>query len=85
MAEARHILVVDDDADFGRTVSAYLTKQGYRLDAVANGAGMREVLAAQAVDLVILDLGLPGEEGLEVARALRAESDIGIIILTGRL
>ncbi len=84
MAEARHILVVDDDADFGRTVSAYLTKQGYRLDAVANGAGMREVLAAHAVDLVILDLGLPGEEGLELARALRAESDIGIIILTGR-
>ena len=39
MAEARHIPVVDDDADFGRTVAAYLTKEGYRLDAVANGAG----------------------------------------------
>ena len=81
---ANKLLVVDDEPEICRLVSGYLTNQGYRVDAVANGARMREVLAAQAVDLVILDLGLPGEEGLELARALRAESDIGIIILTGR-
>ena len=71
VGEEKHILVVDDEPEICRLVSGYLTKEGYRVDAVANGAGMREVLAAQAVDLVILDLGLPGEEGLELARAAR--------------
>ena len=85
VGDEKHILVVDDEPEIRRLVSGYLTKEGYRVDMVANGAAMREVLAAQAVDLVILDLGLPGEEGLELARALRAESDIGIIILTGRV
>ena len=85
VGDEQHILVVDDEPEICRLVSGYLTKEGYRVDMVANGAAMREVLAAQAVDLVILDLGLPGEEGLELARALRAESDIGIIILTGRV
>ncbi len=84
MSETKHILVVDDEPEIGRVIEAYLTKEGYRVSAATNGARMREVLADHAVDLVILDLGLPGEDGLELARALRAESNIGIIMLTGR-
>jgi DNA-binding response OmpR family regulator len=76
-------LVVDDDPDIRRLVATYLSGQGYRVTTAANGARMREVLADRPVDLVILDLGLPGEDGLELARALRAESDVGIIMLTG--
>jgi DNA-binding response OmpR family regulator len=84
VSETKHILVVDDEPEIGRMIEPYLTKEGYRVSAAANGARMREVLADHAVDLVILDLVLPGEDGLELARALRAESDIGIIMLTGR-
>ncbi len=84
MSETKHILVVDDEPEIGRMIEAYLTKEGYRVSAATNGARMHEVLADHAVDLVILDLVLPGEDGLEIARALRAESNIGIIMLTGR-
>ncbi len=84
MSETKHILVVDDEPEIGRMIEGYLTKEGYRVSTATNGARMREVLADCAVDLVILDLVLPGEDGLDLARALRAESDIGIIMLTGR-
>ncbi len=84
MSETKNILVVDDDPEILRMVSTYLTDEGYGVETAGNGAGMGEVLKARAVDLVILDLGLPGQDGLELARALRAKSDIGIIILTGR-
>ncbi len=84
MSETKNILVVDDDPEILRLVSSYLTDEGYGVETASNGAGMSEVLKVRAVDLVILDLGLPGQDGLELARALRANSDIGIIILTGR-
>ena len=83
MSENGHILVVDDQQEICDVVQEYLTGEGYRVTPRNNGAGMREVMA-RAVDLVILDLMLPGEDGLTLARALRSESDIGIIILTGR-
>jgi DNA-binding response OmpR family regulator len=85
MSEATHILVVDDEPEIGRMIDAYLTKEGYRVSSATNGARMREILNQQTVDLVILDLILPGEDGLEIARALRAKSNIGIIMLTGRI
>ncbi len=84
VSETKHVLVVDDEPEIGRMIEAYLTNEGYRVSAATDGARMREVLADHAVDLVILDLILPGEDGLELARALHAESDIGIIMLTGR-
>jgi DNA-binding response OmpR family regulator len=84
VSETKNILVVDDDPEILRMVSTYLTDEGYGVETASNGAGMSEVLKVHAVDLVILDLGLPGQDGLELARALRANSDIGIIILTGR-
>ena len=84
MSETKNILVVDDDPEILRMVSTYLTGEGYGVETATNGTRMGEILKAHAVDLVILDLGLPGQDGLELARALRANSDIGIIILTGR-
>jgi two-component system, OmpR family, response regulator len=84
MNEAAHILVVDDQPEICDLVQEYLSSEGYRVSAAADGAGMRKVLGQAPVDLVILDLMLPGEDGLSLARSLREESDVGIIILTGR-
>src|SRR3954468_17948 len=84
MTENGHILIVDDQQEICDVVQEYLTGEGYRVSAAHDGAGMRRVLTQGYVDLVILDLMLPGEDGLTLARSLRSESGIGIIILTGR-
>jgi len=79
-----HILIVDDQREICDLVQEYLSNEGYRVSTAHDGAGMRRVMAQDAVDLVILDLMLPGEDGLSLARSLRDESSVGIIILTGR-
>jgi two-component system, OmpR family, response regulator len=79
-----HILVVDDQKEICEVVQQYLSSEGYRVSVANDGVGMRKVMAQWPVDLVILDLMLPGEDGLTLARALREESGVGIIILTGR-
>jgi len=84
MSDNAHILVVDDQQEICDVVQEYLTGESYRVSIAHDGAGMRRVLGQSAVDLVILDLMLPGEDGLTLARSLRSESGIGIIILTGR-
>src|ERR1041384_5152646 len=84
MSDSAHIVVVDDQKEICEVVQEYLSSEGYRVSAASDGTGMRRVLASNPADLVILDLMLPGEDGLTLARALRSESDIGIIILTGR-
>ncbi len=84
MKAAEHILVVDDQAEICDVVQQYLANEGYRVSVANEGAGMRRVMGQGPVDLVILDLMLPGEDGLTLARALREESNVGIIILTGR-
>ncbi|WP_157265558.1 response regulator [Azohydromonas aeria] len=85
-AIAGHVLAVDDDPSVRQLVSHYLGDFDFRVSAVRSGQEMREVLARSAVDLVLLDLRLPGEDGLALARGLREErSRIPIIILTGRL
>ena len=85
MSDNGHILVVDDQKEICDVVQEYLSGEGYRVSAAHDGAGMRRVLGQAHVDLVILDLMLPGEDGLTLARALRNEQPgIGIIILTGR-
>src|SRR5260221_14389445 len=85
MSDTAHILVVDDQQEICDVVQEYLTGEGYRVSVGHDGAGMRRVLGQSQVDLVILDLMLPGEDGLTLARSLRSESgNIGIIILTGR-
>ncbi len=84
MNDVAHILIVDDQQEICDVVQEYLTGEGYRVSTAHDGAGMRRVLGQSPVDLVILDLMLPGEDGLSLARSLRSESGIGIIILTGR-
>lgn len=78
------ILVVEDDPDMRETVCAALSQHGYRVREAGNAAEMRNVLAESDVDLVILDLILPGEGGFDLAKELRNGSDIPVIILTGR-
>src|SRR5215472_17588017 len=84
MSESGHILVVDDQQEICDLVREYLLDEGFRVSSANDGAGMREVMARDAVDLVILDLMLRGEDGLQLARELRSQSGIGIIMLTGR-
>src|SRR6516165_2423940 len=84
MNDYGHILVVDDEREICDLVQEYLTSEGYRVSTAQDGAGMRRVMTQSPVDLVILDLMLPGEDGLTLARSLRQESSVGIVILTGR-
>jgi len=85
MKATGHILVVDDQKEICEVVQQYLSSEGYRVSVANDGGAMRKVMAQGPVDLVILDLMLPGEDGLTLARQLREESTgVGIIILTGR-
>jgi two-component system OmpR family response regulator len=77
------ILVVDDDADVRRMLSEYLGDHGYRVSAVGDGAAMRAEIERELPDLVLLDLALPGDDGITLARQLRARHNVGIIMVTG--
>ena len=79
-----HILIVDDDAEIRSLLGEYLRKNGYRTGAVADGKAMWSALARGKVDLIVLDLMLPGEDGLTLCRKLRTESDTPVIMLTAR-
>lgn len=79
-----HILVVDDDRELRSLLAAYLQKQGYRVTAVADGKAMRAAMSSSHPDVVVLDIMLPGEDGLSLCRDLRARSEIPIIMLTAR-
>lgn len=79
-----HILALDDDPAVPELVAEYLRDNDMRVTAVATGEQMQQVLAAQTIDLVILDLRLSGEDGMQIARKLREDSSIPIIMLTGR-
>jgi two-component system OmpR family response regulator len=85
MGTIDHILVVDDEREICEIIRQYLESEGYRVTCAHDGAGMRRVMATEAVSLVILDLMLQGEDGLTLARELRdSRPEIGILILTGR-
>jgi two-component system, OmpR family, response regulator len=84
MTAAPHILVVDDHREIRDLVSRALTKEGFRTSVAADGKAMRKVLADARIDLILLDLMLPGEGGLALCRALRAESNVPIIMLTAK-
>jgi two-component system OmpR family response regulator len=79
-----HVLVVDDDPTIRALVSDYLGNNDFRVTAVGDGAAMRDVLKDQVVDLLVLDLGLRGEDGMSIARRMRDESEIPMVMLTGR-
>jgi DNA-binding response OmpR family regulator len=79
-----HVLAVDDDPTIRQLIGDYLAQNEFRVTAVADGRAMQDVLASQVVDLVVLDLRLQAEDGMALARRLRDESAIPIIMLTGR-
>jgi two-component system OmpR family response regulator len=84
METSDHVLVVDDDAEIRRLLGDYLRKNGYRATTVADGAAMWGALARGKIDLIVLDLMLPGQDGLSLCRKLRGESDTPVIMLTAR-
>jgi DNA-binding response OmpR family regulator len=83
-SEKHTILVVDDEHDICLFLKDYLEAHGYDVFTANDGEGMRSVLKDEEVDLVILDLVMPGEDGLTLTRSLRENSNVAIIILTGK-
>ena len=81
---ADHILVVDDDPEIRHLLRQYLEKNGYQVTAVGEGGGMWMTLERSRVDLIVLDLMLPGVDGLELCRDLRARSKVPVIMFTAR-
>ena len=79
-----HVLAIDDDPILREAIADYLGQHEFRVTAVADGSAMQAVLADEVVDLVVLDLKLQAEDGMALARGLREESAIPIIMLTGR-
>ena len=79
-----HILIVDDDAEIRTLLGRYLEKNGLRATAVADGRAMWQALDRAAFDLIVLDLMLPGDDGLTLCRTLRTCSDVPVIMLTAR-
>jgi two-component system OmpR family response regulator len=85
MDASDHILIVDDDAEIRSLLGQYLVKNGLRVTAVADGRAMWQALEAGRIDLIVLDLMLPGDDGLTLCRNLRAKPfDIPVIMLTAR-
>ena len=80
----QRLLVVDDDRALARTIENYLEDAGFEVDIAADAASARKQLAQHSYDMAIIDLGLPGEDGLSLTRSLREQGDIGLLILTGR-
>ncbi|MEH3087834.1 MAG: response regulator transcription factor [Xylophilus ampelinus] len=81
----QHILVVDDDTEITGLLTDYLARFGYATHAAADGAGLRAQMALHPIDLVVLDVMLPGTDGIALARELRARSRVPIIMLTARV
>jgi two-component system OmpR family response regulator len=79
-----HILIVDDDAEIRSLLLTYLVRNGLKASAVADGRAMWRALDAGHVDLIVLDLMLPGDDGLTLCRDLRARGDLPVIMLTAR-
>jgi two-component system OmpR family response regulator len=79
-----HILIVDDDAELRDLLGDYLGKNGFHITGVADGHGMWAALEQGPVDLIILDIMLPGDDGLVLCRNLRARSELPVIMLTAR-
>ena len=79
-----HIAVLDDDADITELLGHYLRGQGFRVSEVHKGAELMALMADDTPDLVLLDLGLPGEDGFVIARRLREHWQCGLVIVTGR-
>jgi len=83
MAATNHILVVDDEADIRDLLSEYLGGHGYSVTTASNGEAMRDAVRQQRPQVVLLDVNMPGEDGLTLARWLRNEMEVAIIMVSG--
>ncbi|MGX1742436.1 response regulator [Bosea sp. NPDC055353] len=79
-----HVLVVDDDPQIRLLVARFLQRHGYQVTGASDGRGMMDVLAHTEIDLIVLDLMLPGRSGVELCRDVRATSQVPIVMLTAR-
>lgn len=84
MNERARLLIVDDEADIREPLAEYLSRQDFAVSAASNAVETRAELACKTVDLIILDIMMPGEDGLSLCRDLRARSDIPIILVSAR-
>ncbi|PTQ59799.1 winged helix family two component transcriptional regulator [Sphingomonas sp. BK036] len=84
MGDMPHLLLVDDERSIREPLAAYLTKQGFRVTQAGDAESARTRLTAYAIDLVILDIMMPGEDGLSLCRHIAATSDVPVILLTAR-
>lgn len=84
MSKADHILIVDDDPEIRQLLCTYLGEAGYQTSTASQGQEMRKRLEERLIDLVVLDLMLPGEDGLSLCRELRVRSNTPVIMLTAR-
>jgi two-component system phosphate regulon response regulator OmpR len=82
--DTANLLVVDDDPEIRELTREYLAQQGFQVEGVDGGEAMQAYLACHSVDLIILDLMLPGEHGLTLARRLKSDGDIPIIIISAQ-
>ncbi len=84
MAEEAHLLLVDDERDIREPLAAYLARNGYRVSKAANAEAARALLAAKEFDLVLLDIMMPGEDGLALTGFIRATANVPVILLTAK-
>jgi len=84
MADTPHILIVDDERDIRDPLGSYLGKNGLRITKAENAAAARAILAVHAIDLVLLDIMMPGEDGISLAGFIRATTTIPVILLTAK-
>jgi two-component system, OmpR family, response regulator len=84
MAGDPHILLVDDERDIREPLALYLSRNGVRVTKAENAAAARQLLGAYAIDLVLLDIMMPGEDGLSLAGFIRATTSIPVILLTAK-
>ncbi|MBX9880981.1 MAG: response regulator [Sphingomonas sp.] len=84
MADLPHLLLVDDERSIREPLAHFLVKQGFRVTQAGDADQARQRLAAYAIDLVILDIMMPGEDGLSLTRHIRATSELPVILLTAK-
>ncbi len=84
MTREPHVLIVDDERDILDPLASYLLKNGYRVSKARDAASAREIVAAHAIDIALIDIMMPGEDGLSLTGFLRATSRTPVILLTAR-
>ena len=80
--QSPHILIIDDDRDIRRPLATYLSENGYRVSAAENGREMDRIMSKASIDLIVLDVMMPGEDGFSICKRLQASTRIPIILLT---